>query len=267
VIRAHPAATAEPESLAAVEGAFELVICLTKGFATEAAARSIADAVGDHTWVATPQNGIGNDRRLAAVLGPDRVLPGTTTVGADFIRPGAVKVTEATADRRSITHFGAPRTTGPMPPEAREIARTLTEAGLPTEAVESADNAIWTKLAMAGPMNPLGAVLGKTVGEVAENPDSAALVRGVFDEIVAVARADGVDLDADAVWAHARETFRLSGDHYASMSADVIAGRRTEIDTHAGEVVRIGRERGVPTPFNEMLWRLVRAIEAGYTSA
>jgi 2-dehydropantoate 2-reductase len=151
-----------------------------------------------------------------------------------------------------------------MPPEVQEIAATLTEAGLPTEAVDSADVAIWTKLAMAGPMNPLGGVLRMTVGEVAGNPDSAALVCGVFDEIVAVARAEGVDLDADAVWTHAQETFGLSGAHYASMAADVIAERRTEIDTHAGEVVRIGKERGVPTPFNEMLWRLVRAIEAGY---
>ena len=151
-----------------------------------------------------------------------------------------------------------------MPQRVREIAVALTEAGLPTQAVDSADDAIWTKLAMAGPMNPLGAVLRKTVAEVAGNPDSAALVRGVFDEIVAVARATGVELDADAVWAHAQETYGLSGAHYASMAADAIAGRRTEIDTHAGEVVRIGKEYGVPTPLNEMLWRLVRAIEAGY---
>jgi 2-dehydropantoate 2-reductase len=258
VLHAHPAATADPETL----GEVELVIVLTKGFSTDEAARSIVGAVGAETWVATPQNGIGNDRRLASVFGPERVLPGTTTVGADYVRPGVVKVTQATAEGRSLTHFGAPRTTAQMPEGVRLVAATLTEAGLPTEAVPSADVAIWTKLAMAGPMNPLGAVLRSTVRGVWEHPDGQELVRGIFDEIVAVAAADGVELDGNAVWAHLSETYALSADHYPSMAADAIAGRRTEIDTHAGEVARIARERGVPAPWNEMLWRLVRAGEA-----
>jgi 2-dehydropantoate 2-reductase len=45
------------------------------------------------------------------------------------------------------------------------------------------------------------------------------------------------------------------------MLQDVQAGRRTEIDALCGEVARRGAHRGVPTPVNEALTVLVRALE------
>src|SRR6202011_1431069 len=70
-------ATADPETLAGVD----IVIVLTKSFATAEAARSIAHAVTEDTWIATLQNGLGNDIALGTVPRPDHVIPGTTTVG------------------------------------------------------------------------------------------------------------------------------------------------------------------------------------------
>src|SRR5262249_12600339 len=77
----------------------ELVIVLTKTFAGPEALRSIDHALGPETWVATVQNGLGNDRRLAEVIGPERVVPGTTTVGAEQQEPGIVTMSLATAAR------------------------------------------------------------------------------------------------------------------------------------------------------------------------
>ena len=93
----------------------ELVIVLTKTFAGAEALRSIQHALTDETWVATVQNGLGNDLRLAEVIGPERVVPGTTTVGAEQSGPGVVTMSRATAARTSVTHLGPPRTGAPAP--------------------------------------------------------------------------------------------------------------------------------------------------------
>ncbi len=242
----------------------ELVIVLTKTFAGADAIRSVAPALTGETWVVTVQNGLGNERRLAEVIGPERVVPGTTTVGAEQRGPGVVTMSPSTAARTSVTHLGPPRGAATLPAAVVEIAATLTAAGLPTEALGSADVVIWTKLALAGPMGPVSALLRRGVSDVAENEHSYALIRALFDEIVDVAHTTGVPLDREAVWVHALETFRAVGPHTTSMAADVLAHRRTEIDAFCGEVARLGDEHGVATPVNRTIWQAVKAIEATY---
>lgn len=254
-------ATAEP---ATALGAVDAVIVLCKAFATADAARSIAHAVTGDTVVATVQNGLGNDLALAGVLGPEVVLPGTTTVGAEAYEPGVTIMNPATANRTSITHLGPPRVDGASLDGARALAATLTEAGLPSEALDSADVVIWTKLALAGPMGPVTSILRRTVADVANDEHGGALIRAIFDEIVAVAHALGIPLDGEATWQHSVETFEGAGPHTTSMAADVLAHRRTEIDAFCGEIARLGAQHDVPTPVNRAIWHQVRMIESSY---
>ena len=49
------------------------------------------------------------------------------------------------------------------------------------------------------------------------------------------------------------------------MLQDVEARRRTEIDYLNGGIGRFGRELGVPTPLNDALTALVKALEDSWT--
>jgi ketopantoate reductase len=51
------------------------------------------------------------------------------------------------------------------------------------------------------------------------------------------------------------------------MAADVLAGRRTEVDALCLEVVRLGAERGVATPVAATVGHAIRALEATYDRA
>ena len=42
---------------------------------------------------------------------------------------------------------------------------------------------------------------------------------------------------------------------------DLDAGRHTEVDMFAGAVVRMGRELGIPTPYNEFTYHMIKALE------
>ncbi len=50
-------------------------------------------------------------------------------------------------------------------------------------------------------------------------------------------------------------------ESYPSMVADIDRGNLTEIDQLNGEIVRIGREQGVPTPVNSRIVELVHEME------
>jgi 2-dehydropantoate 2-reductase len=257
------AATTQPADMAPVD----VAIFLTKGFATREAAEAVRPAIRPDTWVLTVQNGLGNERVLGEVFDPAQVVPGTTTVGAMTDAPGVVTMSPGTAAGQSVTHLGPPRTGTQIPQGVVDVAKALTEAGLPTGALESADVVIWTKLAMAASMGPLTAILRRTLKDVWDDPASRGLWEDMFHEILAVARASGVPLDEAQVAAHARQTYESVGHHVTSMAADVVAGRRTEIETMALEVARRGEELGVPTPVTATVGRLVRSLEGSYERA
>ena len=142
----------------------------------------------------------------------------------------------------------------------------LSAAGLPATFSRDVEADIWAKLALAV-MGPVSAVMRRSVVHIWAQPDARLLVRDMFDEVLAVAAAEGVELDRDASWAHAMRTYEGTGDHTPSMCADVLAHRRTEIDAMAGEVARRGRLRGIPTPVHDTIVRAVRTIEATYRAA
>jgi 2-dehydropantoate 2-reductase len=45
------------------------------------------------------------------------------------------------------------------------------------------------------------------------------------------------------------------------MLQDIVRGKRTEIDYINGKVVELGREYGIPTPYNNAVVKIVRAKE------
>lgn len=239
----------------------DLVLVATKAFATEEAGLAAVALVGEATRVATVQNGLGNDRTLARVLGPRRVLPGSTTVAAELAGPGHVRVAASTAAGRSTTSLGPPRDAPELLDEVGGLCAELTVAGLPAEAVADVDLVVWRKLALAGSMAPLSAVLGLTVSDTLANPAAASLLRRLVEEIVAVARAGGVALDPDEIWRLCLATFETVGPHRSSMAVDIAEGRRTEIEAMCVEVARLGRELGVPAPVNEVVGEIVRSLE------
>ena len=254
------AATTDPSSLTEPE----FVIVLTKSFDTTEAIAAVHTAIGPSTWVATVQNGLGNDTSLATVLGPRRVIPGTTTVGSLKVAPGVVEPSPMTTDGTSVTHLGPTRTPERDLSGARLVAGILSESGLPAEALDDADRVIWTKLVMAATAAPITAALGITVEDMIRRPPARAALDAMIDEVLAVARAEGVALDDDAVRAHCLSTYEAVGPHITSMAADVIAERRTEIEAMSIEIAARAEAHGLETPYSRVIGQMVKAIEAGY---
>ena len=254
----------EPELLEPVE----LVIVLTKTFAGAEALRSIVHALGARDLGRDgperarqrPPAG-GGDRARAGRAGHDDGRRGAARAGSRDDEPRDGRPHVGHASRASAQRCAAPG-------GVRTIAATLTEAGLPAEALDSADVVIWTKLALAGPMGPVTALLRRTVADVIANEHALALVTEMFDEIVAVAHATGVPLTArGCVGARRGDLARRRPAH------DLDGGRRARPAPHGDRrLLRRGRPRSAPSTAcrrrsNRAVWQALKAVEATYDRA
>jgi 2-dehydropantoate 2-reductase len=247
-------ATTDPLELRDVEA----VLVLVKAFANHAAGAALAAALDADTIVVTLQNGIGNVEVLARSLGSERVVQGSTTVAAQVRGAGRVSVAAATLDGRSMTTFGRPASAAHAS-VCERLARALEQAGLPAEVLDDIRAVVWRKMAMAAAIGPLCAILDCTVADVLERPPALEVLRRTFAEIVRVAAAEGVALDAEPLWSDALETYRLIGPHPPSLAVDVAQDRQSEIEAQLGEVVRRGQTAGIPTPAADVLTSVIRA--------
>ncbi len=232
-------------------------IVATKAMHTDGAVAAVAHAVADGA-VATVQNGVGNEEVVAKYVA--RVIRGTTFPAGKILEPGVVQW-----DVKGDTTLGPFE---PHPAHADEIERladACTRGGMPTTPVADARPAQWRKVIFNAATNPIGALTGLTHGRVCERPDLRAIVSALVDEGKAVATAQGITLDADPedLIDHAAKPDVAYG-HKASMLQDVEARRATEIDYLNGGIARFGRDLGVPTPLNDAVNQLIKALEASW---
>ncbi len=235
-------------------GPVDVVVVAVKACDTAAAMRAHSAAVGPATAVVTLQNGIGNVEAIAGIVGAQRVLGGTTTMGCRRLGPGRVR--HAGEGDTFVGEVG-----GGVSERAERIAATLTAAGVPARAVSDVASRIWSKLAVNAGINALTALLGVPNGFVVRDADADSLLEAAVLEAAAVAGAAGVPLDGAQTVSMAREVARRTAANRSSMLSDIEAGRRTEIDRINGAVARLGERRGVATPVNAVLAALVRALE------
>jgi 2-dehydropantoate 2-reductase len=206
-------------------------------------------------------NGWGSADILASKLDTKRIFNARIITG--FCRPSlnTVAITGHADDIRigSVFH-----------PEEHsrfsELAEAISRGGIKSSTTSKLTQDLWSKMLYNCSLNPLGAILNATYGELANSPYARSIMNRVMDEIFLIMQAYGYKThypSADAF----REAFYtsmvpLTAAHRSSMLQDVSSGRRTEIEFLSGRIVLLGREKGIDTPTNLFLADSVRFLEA-----
>lgn len=246
------AATADPAEAAPAD----VVLLTVKSYAT---ADALADAVPllDGAAVCTFQNGLGNAERVAEFVPEGDVLAGTTTHGATREGPGHVRHAG-----RGDTVVG--RYFGPTDERARDLADRLTDAGIETSVTGDPRDAVWRKVLVNLGINAQTALARVENGALLDAAVGERLLERAVREGVAVARAEGRDLDGERAVERARRVARETASNRSSMRQDVESHRKTEVEALYGEVAERGLDWGVETPVVSTLADLVRLAETGY---
>ncbi len=262
-VRIH--ASDDPAAL----GVQDLVVVAVKGPALAAVAPAVRALCGPHTDVLVAMNGVpwwffdrlpygGGKLRLES-LDPGgalaRAMPTERLVGcvihlaASQLEPGLISHNQG--NRLILGEPGGRNTV-----RTQRLAEALGRAGFECAASGHIEKDFWVKLLGNVSFNPVSALTLATADRLIGDDQVKAYMVAIMREVMAIGRAVGVDADIDP---EARiDMARAFGAFKTSMLQDLEAGKALEIDGLLAGTLEIARKAGVPAPFTESLYGLIR---------
>lgn len=245
-----------PQAMTSTEGLepVDLVILFVKSLFSRAALSGNKSLIGPDTYVMTLQNGSGHEDILGEFVDQDHIVIGTTedngaVLGLGHIRRGGEGNTNV----------------GMLVEDKDGFLPKLKEAfdccGFNVKIHANIQQLIWDKLFTNVSLSAVTGILQVDMGYIASNEYAWAMTRRLIKEAVAVAKAMGLEADEEAIAAKVRKTSEMSPNGCTSIRADLRDGRKSEVDTISGSVVRAAAKVGLPVPSHEFVVNMVHALE------
>ena len=251
-------------------GPQDYVLVTVKAPSLTDVAQSIGPLLGPGTSIITAMNGVpwwffdrlrfGNGRERLESLDPggklSRAMPTERLVGC------VIHLAASTPEPGLVSHnmgrkliVGEPG--GKNTARTKRIAEALQGAGFEVIVTPAIEKEFWVKLLGNVSFNPVSALTVSTAERLIETPGVKDYMVKIMREVLAIGRAVGIDADIDP---EARiDMARALGKFKTSMLQDLEAGKPLEIDGLLAGTLEIARKAGVPAPYTETLFGLIKA--------
>lgn len=230
----------------------DLILVAVKYGALRTILPALSQAADGHTLVMSLMNGVDSEEVLSEAVAPEQILYSLIKIAS--VRDGQRVSFMPPAGPLGI-YFGETK-----PPydsdRVKAVAELFENTPVNYHVREQILTDIWSKFAFNVADNLTQAVIGCGVGAYADSEHADAVRTGLEQEVVRIAAAEGVDLTG-----HLMSSKNFAKAARYSTLQDLDAGRHTEIDMLSGVVIKLGKKHGIPTPYNEMMFHLIKAIE------
>lgn len=242
-----------------VGGSVDVVIVGVKTWQVEAAAQALRPLVSAQTLVLPLQNGVEAPAQLARVLDqpsePPHVLGGLCRLATRVAAPGVIQHSGI----QPVIAFN--RLDGQSDARVEALRAALAATGVTVEVPADIQAALWVKFAFIAPFGGVGAVTRSPAGVLRAVPETRALLEQAIREVAAVGAAHGVSLPPDLLQRTLAQMDSIPAGTIASMQRDIMDGKPSELEAQTGAVVRLGSERGIPTPANAFIYAALLPME------
>ena len=200
------------------------------------------------------QNGLDNEDLIAEVFGKENTLRIVVNYAGNLIDNGKVR----------MSFFNAPNYIGMIDPAAEKKTRTLAEvitaADLETAFTSDIRKYEWEKIILNAALSPVCALTRRTMKQMMEFEDTRGLAEAVLREGIEVAEANGIYFESGFL-EHCMGYLDKAGHHRTSMHVDIEKKNPTEIGFINDKIVKYGKAKGIPTPYNSTIVSLIRGTE------
>lgn len=243
----HPSISTIPGILADAD----VIILFVKSYSTENAVKDIKSSIKTNAIIISLQNGLGNYETIAKHIEQNRIVLGTTTIGAT--KTGLASVSLGGKGTITIGSSSAG--------SIEEADILFSKAGLQFNRIFNPQIAVWKKAIINAGINPIAAVLNISNGEILDNQYAFELQAMVVEDAVVTARAEGIILDSTAMLQEVREICDKTSDNICSMLQDIRNRRKTEIDSINGVIIDTAFRYGITVSATKTLYLLVKGLE------
>lgn len=228
-----------------------LVIFTVKTYDTENVAKELKSVISENSVVITFQNGIENDLVIKKITGSKNVYPGVAYVISARTKPGVI---EQTGGLRKLI-FGDRNNNNSSLKEVEKVMRT---AGIDVSLSDDITRDLWKKYMFIVAFSGMTAVCRSPIGKVLADRTTLSLYERCVKEAIAVAKAHEVFVANDAfenIMTISKNTAPVSK---SSLLVDIENGRKNEIETLNGTLVKLARNYKIDVPINELIYGAIK---------
>lgn len=243
----HPSISTKPGILADAD----VIILFVKSYATDSAIKDIVTSIKNDSIIVSLQNGLGNFEVISRYISENRIVLGTTTIGATKTGLSTVLL----GGKGTIT-------IGSSSAESIEKADNMfSMSGLQFTRIFNPQIAVWRKAVINAGINPIAALLNIKNGDILQIPYAMDLQKLVVAESVRAAKATGIQLDNDTMLNEVREICHKTSANKCSMLQDLENHRKTEIDSILGAIISKAALHEIELPVSNTLYLLIKSLE------
>jgi 2-dehydropantoate 2-reductase len=239
-------------------GLVDLVLFSVKLWDTLEAAEAIKPLLGADTAVVSFQNGVVKDDILRRALGAGHVIGGVSYIAATIAEPGLIRHS-GTLQKLVFGEYD-----GSLSPRVRQFRDACVDSDIDTVVSDQIERAIWEKFVFLVGLSGTTSLARSTIGPIRDHPRSRAFLHDVMDEVVQVARAQGVPLPADYADERLAFTDTVPATMTSSMHHDLEHGNRLEVSWLSGDVAERGARLGIATPCNRAISDILSIYSDGH---
>ncbi|MGV0833030.1 ketopantoate reductase family protein [Empedobacter brevis] len=239
------------------EGNFpDYIFLVVKSSQLPTAIEDMKPFVGENTMIISLMNGISSERILAAHFGWNCVV-------------NAVAYMDAVKKENQVTFSSIGKIIfGKMEEVNRDklidLHQLMNEAEIPNQLSDDIQKAQWAKYLVNVVGNQLTFLLEFPYGEFRTNQHLERLIDLISNEVLAVGNAHGVAIGQEEV-NRMKSTMKVIDEKgKTSMLQDREAKHYSEVDEFSGEIIQLGKQYNIPTPYNELIYNMVKSIEETY---
>jgi len=270
-------------------GPVDILLLCTKGYDLEDSARLVSPCVDENTVVISLLNGVNNPERLRTFLHEGKILNGCVYLSAHILRPGVIQQIGGSGK----LFFGGE---SDLPVDGKDIENILRAADI--EAVYSKDiesivwekyificpfasatafldrtiqgvlddeegkalfeSIVWEKYIFICPFASATAFLDRTIQGVLDDEEGKALFEGLLGEVIHIAERQSVHLPENIRKMTIDKAFAFPYETKTSMHKDFEDGKKTEIDTFTGYIVKAAKKHGISVPHHNKVYKALK---------
>ncbi|SEN11185.1 2-dehydropantoate 2-reductase [Paenibacillus sp. OV219] len=202
------------------------------------------------------QNGIGHMDKLRTVMPQAPMYTAVTTEGALRVGGNTVHHTGSGSIMLGIW----PKTEEKTSKHQKLLLKTMQGAGIELILSNEIENRVFHKLLINAVINPLTAIFGVRNGDLPLDPQRRRFMEALHLESEGILLASGMASEGDS-WQRVLQICVATARNESSMLRDVLGGRITEVDWINGGIISLARKQGLPTPMNDAVMTMIKALE------
>lgn len=229
----------------------DLLLVASKQDALIEALDDIRSMVGPTTTIISLLNGVTSEELIGKAIGMEHMLYAVMRIAS--VRDGK-RITFSPENTAGV--FVGEKDIKEPTERVLAVEELLKDTGIHYHFMEDIVGDMWQKYASNVAQNLPQAILGVGFQAYTDSEHVHFIAGQLWKEVAKVANAKGIPLpDEFTLFQGVRPTARFS------TLQDIDAGRHTEIEMFAGEMIRMGKEYGISVPYCEYTYHLIKTLE------